>query len=72
MGNPDVGGFVPENERSPLEVAQERWGVDLNDDRATLNKLTELQGKMPDVADLSNLWQDYQQQKDKGEMREAA
>lgn len=61
MQNPEVGGFVPEIKQNPLEQAQERWSVDLNDDRAVLTKLAELQGKMPDVADLGNLWRDHQE-----------
>ena len=72
MGNLDIKGFNPESENSPLEVAKRRFGVDLNDDRATMGKIVELQGKMPEVADLGNLWRDYQGQKDQGEMEKAA
>ncbi len=54
---------APETGKSPLEVAHERWGVDLNDDRAILIKLQQLRGKMPDVVDLANLWKDNQSQK---------
>ncbi|MBI4449918.1 hypothetical protein HY634_02580 [Candidatus Uhrbacteria bacterium] len=71
MGNPGVGEFMRRDERSPLEIARERWGIDLNDDRATLNALVGLQGRMPDVADLGNLWLTHQQ-RDAGEAREAA
>lgn len=72
MRNPDAFEFAPKAERSPLEVAQERFGVDLRNDHATLGKLQELQGKMPDVVDLSNLWQDYQKQKGQGDIEKAA
>ncbi|MDO8622118.1 MAG: hypothetical protein Q7R80_02710 [bacterium] len=60
------------DERSPLEIARERWNIDLDDDHATLNQLVEFQGKMPDVADLGNLWLEHQRQKGADSMREAA
>jgi len=72
---------APATENNPLEVAKQRWGVDLANDQATLKKIAELQGKMPDIADLSNLWQDYQNKKGEAakapeqgveEMKEAA
>lgn len=56
-------GFDPKGKQNPSEVAQERWGVDLDNDNEVRQKLAELQGKMPDVADLSNLWQDHQERK---------
>ena len=67
MTNLDVGGFNLENEQSLSEKVQERWNVDLNNDPAVLSKIVELQGKMPDTAELSNFWKDYQQQKEKDE-----
>lgn len=63
-------GFVPGQKQDFVKVARERWDVDLNDDRAVLNKLQSFQGKMPDVADLSNLWLDLQKQKEKKEKDE--
>lgn len=73
MVNPEQGGFVPEQEQDPAELAMKRWGVDLNDDRAVLSKLQSMGGKMPDVADLSNLWSDLQEQKEQRKgMKKAA
>jgi len=43
-----------------IEEANSRWGVDLTNDRAVLSKMVSFQGRMPDVADLSNMWRDYQ------------
>lgn len=71
MGNVEGSGFVSDTERDPLEIARARWGVNLADDHATLKKLHALQGQMPDVADLSNLWQEYQQ-RGSGGMERAA
>ena len=51
--------------------AMERWGVDLADTASVRNKITELKGKMPDVADLDNLWRDYKAVED-GDMSVAA
>lgn len=65
MNRVERGGFVPEEEQSPLEIAQKQFGVDLNDNQAVLDKLTSLKGKLPDVADLSNLWQDYQERSER-------
>ena len=67
MGNEERGWFVPKEVQDPTTIAMERLGVNLGDDRAVLSKLQSLQGKMPDVSDLSNLWQDLQEQKDKRE-----
>jgi len=55
-----MGGSVPGAEQNQLEIAQKRFGVDLNDDNAVLDTMGKLKGKMPDIMDLSNLWQDYQ------------
>lgn len=63
MHRAEGGGFDPSTEQNPLEIAQKRFGVDLKDNQAVLDKLTKLGGKMPDVNDLSNLWQDYQLKK---------
>ena len=57
MGNPEQGGFVPEQEKDLAKIAKERWDVDINDDDAVYDKIINMQGKMPDVADLPNLWQ---------------
>jgi len=73
MENPEQYGFVPKQEQDPAQIAMKHWGVDLNDDHAVLQKLQEMQGKMPDVADLSNLWQKLQEERDeKKEVKKAA
>ena len=54
---------LPEVPENLAEIAMERWNVDLNDDRAVLAKIQSMGGKMPDVADLSNMWGDFQEQK---------
>jgi len=58
------GEFGSNPEKNPLEEASRRWGVDLKDEKAVLAKLRELQTNTAEVADLSNLWQDYQDSKD--------
>ena len=63
-----------EGESDIVAEVQKRFGVDVRDDRAVLGKLNELQGKMPDVAELSNLWSEYQEQQknDQMEIKKAA
>lgn len=44
------------------KTARQRWGIENLDDTFTvLQKLTQLGGKMPDMADLGNLWRSYQE-----------
>jgi hypothetical protein len=43
----------------------QRWNVNIDNDRDVLAKLAGLAGKMPDVMDLSELWQKHQQTKEK-------
>jgi len=45
--------------KNPVEEAKQRFNVDITNDREVMKKMNLLQGKMPDVADLSNLWRDY-------------
>lgn len=71
MNRAEGGGPVQETGQGPLEIAKKQFGVDLNDDHAVLERLIRLGGKMPDVMDLSNLYQDYQKQKPKSAAQEA-
>jgi hypothetical protein len=43
--------------------ASDKFGVNLDDLKEVMRKMSELQGKMPDVAELSNLWREYEDKK---------
>ncbi len=59
-------GFNPEAEKAPesaqelLARGQAEFGVDLGDANAAMQVMMKLGGKMPEVANLSNLFKDYQ------------
>lgn len=48
---------------SPKEQAKMLFNVDLDDDRAVLTRLRELQTKTVEVSTLSNLWSAHQEEK---------
>lgn len=55
------------DQRTPSEIAQEKWGVEnLDDDRAVLGKIVELNnsGGSRDAQELSNLWRDNKDSKE--------
>ena len=58
------------SEQDPVTIAQDRFGVDLTNERAVLKKLIELHGG-EGTADLSNLWRTYDESR-RNDAQEAA